>query len=180
MVHALEFIENLRQDLYHRFNEFSIHLPALSQRGKDIMAFAHNFLAVANEELGRNVQSFSKEVEQCFLTYNWPGNVRELKNVVRRATLLSETEHIQLKALPLEISTYAKAAVIESAVENSIMRSAKLNKPRDLKNAALEAEYDTILNVLREVNFNKTKAAKILNIDRKTLYNKMKSIDLDN
>jgi two-component system response regulator HydG len=169
-----------REDLYHRFNEFSIHLPALSQRGKDIMAFAHNFLAVANEELGRSVQSFSKEVEQCFLTYNWPGNVRELKNVVRRATLLSETEHIQLKALPLEISTYAKAAVIESAVENSIMRSAKLNKPRDLKNAALEAEYDTILNVLREVNFNKTKAAKILNIDRKTLYNKMKSIDLDN
>lgn len=169
-----------REDLYHRFNEFSIHLPPISQRGKDIMAFAHTFLAVANEELGRNVQSFSKEVEECFLTYNWPGNVRELKNVVRRATLLTETEEIQLKALPLEISTYAKAAAIESAVENSIMRSTKLNKPRDLKNAALEAEYDTILNVLREVNFNKTKAAKILNIDRKTLYNKMKSIDLEN
>lgn len=169
-----------REDLYHRFNEFSIHLPPISQRGKDIMAFAHTFLAVANEELGRNVQSFSKEVEECFLTYNWPGNVRELKNVVRRATLLTETEEIQLKALPLEISTYAKAAIIESAVENSILRSAKLNKPRDLKNAALEAEYDTILNVLREVNFNKTKAAKILNIDRKTLYNKMKSIDLEN
>lgn len=169
-----------REDLYHRFNEFSIHLPPVSQRGKDIMIFANTFLAVANQELSRNVQSFSKEVEECFLTYNWPGNVRELKNVVRRATLLTETDEIQLKALPLEISTYAKASIIETAVENSIMRSAKTNKPRDLKNAALEAEYDTILNVLREVNFNKTKAAKILNIDRKTLYNKMKAIDLDN
>ena len=168
-----------REDLYHRFNEFSIHLPPISQRGKDIMVFANTFLGTANEELSRNVQGFSDEVEECFLTYNWPGNVRELKNVVRRATLLTEGEEIQLKALPLEISTYAKASAIENAVENSIVRSASTNKPRDLKNAALEAEYDAILNVLREVNFNKTKAAKILNIDRKTLYNKMKAIDLD-
>jgi len=136
------------------------------------MIFANTFLDGANQELNRNVQGFSDEVEQCFLTYNWPGNVRELKNVVRRATLLTETELIQLKALPLEISTYAKA----SAIENSIARA---EKPRDLKNAALEAEYEAILKVLREVNFNKTKAAKILNIDRKTLYNKMKAINLD-
>jgi two-component system response regulator HydG len=169
-----------REDLYHRFNEFSIHLPPISQRGKDIMVFANTFLGTANDELNRSVQGFSEEVEECFLTYNWPGNVRELKNVVRRATLLTEGEEIQLKALPLEISTYAKATAIENAVENSIIRSATSNKPRDLKNAALEAEYDAILNVLREVNFNKTKAAKILNIDRKTLYNKMKAIDLDN
>ncbi|TCC93860.1 sigma-54-dependent Fis family transcriptional regulator [Pedobacter frigiditerrae] len=169
-----------REDLFHRFNEFSIHLPPISQRGKDIMVFANTFLGTANEELSRNVQGFSEEVEECFLTYNWPGNVRELKNVVRRATLLTEGEEIQLKALPLEISTYAKATAIENAVENSIVRSATSNKPRDLKNAALEAEYEAILNVLKEVNFNKTKAAKILNIDRKTLYNKMKAIDLDN
>lgn len=161
-----------REDLYHRFNEFSISLPPLSQRGSDIMVFANTFLGVANQELGRNVQRFSQEVEDCFLTYNWPGNVRELKNVVRRAMLLTETEVIQLKALPLEISTYAKA----SAIENSISR---IDKPRDLKNAALEAEYEAILKVLREVNFNKTKAAKILSIDRKTLYNKMKAINLE-
>ncbi len=165
-----------REDLYHRFNEFSIHLPPIHQRGRDIMVFANTFLKMANEELNRSITSFSQEVEECFLTYNWPGNVRELKNVVRRATLLTETEEIQLKALPLEISTYAKVTAVETAVENTISKS---NKPRDLKNAALEAEYDTILNVLREVNFNKTKAAKVLNIDRKTLYNKMKAIDLD-
>jgi two-component system response regulator HydG len=161
-----------REDLYHRFNEFSIDLPPLSHRGNDIMIFANTFLDVANQELNRNVQTFSEEVIDCFLTYNWPGNVRELKNVVRRATLLTETQEIQLKALPLEISTYAKA----SAIEKSIVRS---EKPRDLKNAAMEAEYDAILKVLREVNFNKTKAAKILNIDRKTLYNKMRAINLD-
>lgn len=162
-----------REDLYHRFNEFAIILPPLSQRGKDIMIFAKTFLDFANEELGRNVQGFSKDVEECFLTYNWPGNVRELKNVVRRATLLTESDEIQLKALPLEISTDAKV----TAIENTIHRNPE--KSRDLKNAASEAEYDAILKVLREVNFNKTKAAKILNIDRKTLYNKMKAINLD-
>lgn len=167
-----------REDLYHRFNEFSIHLPPISKRGKDILVFAHTFLKLANEELNRNVSAFSEEVEECFLTYNWPGNVRELKNVVRRATLLTEGDVIPLKALPLEISTYAKASAIEAAVESNLGRSIS-SKPRDLKNAALEAEYDTILRVLREVNFNKTKAAKVLNIDRKTLYNKMKAIDLD-
>jgi two-component system response regulator HydG len=161
-----------REDLYHRFNEFSISLPPLSQRGKDILVFAHTFLQLANKELNKNVQSFSTEVEECFLTYNWPGNVRELKNVIRRAALLSEGSEIQLKALPLEISTYAKSAIIETSIQRN-------DRPRDLKNAAFEAEYAAILNVLREVNFNKTKAAKILNIDRKTLYNKMKAINLD-
>lgn len=163
-----------REDLYHRFNEFSIDLPPLSQRGQDVMIFARNFLDFANEELGRNVKGFSADVEKCFMSYNWPGNVRELKNVVRRATLLTETDEIQLKALPLEISTDAKASQIEQQIHQR-----NPEKPRDLKNAASEAEYEAILKVLREVNFNKTKAAKILNIDRKTLYNKMKAINLD-
>jgi two-component system response regulator HydG len=162
-----------REDLYHRFNEFSINLPPLSQRGKDIMIFAKTFLDFANEELNRHVQGFSADVEECFLTYNWPGNVRELKNVVRRATLLTESDEIQLKALPLEISTDARVTAIENTIHRNPVKS------RDLKNAASEAEYEAILKVLREVNFNKTKAAKILNIDRKTLYNKMKAINLD-
>lgn len=169
-----------REDLYHRFNEFSINLPPISQRGRDILAFAETFLQLANQELNKNIKGFSSEVVDCFLTYNWPGNVRELKNVVRRATLLTETEEIQIKALPLEISNYAKAPVFNSPIATSNAGESNGQKPRDLKNAALEAEYEAILKVLREVNFNKTKAAKILNIDRKTLYNKMKAIDLDN
>ena len=99
--------------------------------------------------------------------------------MVRRATLTTENEEIQLKALPLEISTYAKLSEIEKAVETSISRPLIPIKSRDLKNAALEAEYEAILSVLKEVNFNKTKAAKILNIDRKTLYNKIKAINVD-
>jgi two-component system response regulator HydG len=168
-----------REDLYHRFNEFSINLPPVSQRGRDILSFAETFLQLANQELNKNIKGFSSEVVDCFLTYNWPGNVRELKNVVRRATLLTETDEIQIKALPLEISNYAKLPVFNHSAA-STTADAESKKPRDLKNAALEAEYEAILKVLREVNFNKTKAAKILNIDRKTLYNKMKAIDLDN
>lgn len=165
-----------REDLFHRFNEFSISLPALRERGNDIVVFSENFLRQANEELNRKVEGFSDDVIECLLTYPWPGNVRELKNVIRRATLLTDGPIIQLKTLPLEISTYVRVNAIETAVESSINRNG--NK-RDLKNAALEAEFDTILKVLKEVNFNKTKAAQILNIDRKTLYNKMKAINLE-
>ena len=161
-----------REDLYHRFNEFSISLPPLKDRGKDILIFAMSFLDQANKELDKNVSRFSKEVEDCFLTYNWPGNVRELKNVVRRAALLTEAAEIPLKSLPLEISSYAKIPAADFSVQQP-------HKPQDLKNAALEAEYKTIIKVLQEVQFNKTKAAKILNIDRKTLYNKMKAVNLD-
>jgi len=165
-----------REDLFHRFNEFNITVPPIRERGTDIMIFAEHFLKEANKELNRTVSEFAPDVVECLMTYNWPGNVRELKNVIRRATLLSEGNEIQLKALPLEISTFAKTSAIENAFGTTIVQNPKKH---DLKSAALEAEYETILNVLREVNFNKTKAAKILNIDRKTLYNKMKAINLE-
>ena len=112
------------------------------------------------------------------MNYRWNGNIRELKNVVRRATLITEGDVIQLKALPLEISNYKSTHIpVQEIVAEQEVVMIKENR-HDLKNAAQEAEYDTILKVLREVNFNKTKAAEILNIDRKTLYNKMKAINL--
>jgi two-component system response regulator HydG len=182
-----------REDLYHRFNEFSIYMPALRERGHDIMLFAEFFLQAANQELNRNVTHFSPEVVECFMNYRWQGNVRELKNIVRRAALISEGNEITLKALPLEISNY-KLPVFDFShatnhQSNHNHQPNGYNQPaperqeikevkHDLKNAALEAEYETILRVLREVNFNKTRAAEILNIDRKTLYNKMKAINL--
>ncbi|WP_291399536.1 sigma-54 dependent transcriptional regulator [Daejeonella sp.] len=165
-----------REDLFHRFNEFNIVVPPLRERGKDILIFAEHFLEQTCEELNRKVPIFSVEVSECLLGYSWPGNVRELKNVIRRAALLSEGNVVQLKALPLEISTFSKGTDLEITLEAKI---AKNSNKYDLKNAALEAEYETILQVLKEVNFNKTKAAKILNIDRKTLYNKMKLINLE-
>ncbi|QKJ32677.1 sigma-54-dependent Fis family transcriptional regulator [Mucilaginibacter mali] len=172
-----------REDLFHRFNEFGIYMPALRERGSDIMLLADHFLKMANQELGRNVSSFAPDVIECFMNYRWPGNIRELKNVVRRAALLTEGDEVQMKALPLEISINTKymmpAAAEPAPVSHAEPTPATAKEPKhDLKNAALEAEYDTILKVLREVNFNKTKAAEILQIDRKTLYNKMKAINL--
>jgi two-component system response regulator HydG len=164
-----------REDLFHRFNEFSIYIPPLRERGTDIILLAEHFLKIANHELGRNVLSFSPEVLECFMNYRWQGNIREMKNVVRRATLLTEGEEISMKALPLEISNF-KMPVHE--YNNNPEAAENKENRHDLKNAALEAEYETILKVLREVNFNKTKAAEMLNIDRKTLYNKMKAINL--
>ena len=168
-----------REDLYHRFNEFTIYMPPLRELGNDIMLLAEHFLRIANHELGRNVTSFSPEVVECFTNYRWQGNIRELKNVVRRATLITEGDVIPMKALPLEISNHRTpfAEPVIAAVTTAEPVAVKENR-HDLKNAAQEAEYDTILKVLREVNFNKTKAAEILNIDRKTLYNKMKAINL--
>jgi two-component system response regulator HydG len=170
-----------REDLYHRFNEFSIYMPPLRERGNDIMLLAEHFLLIANQELCRNVTSFSQEVIECFMSYRWPGNIRELKNIVRRATLLTEGNEIMMKALPLEISNRMMSFDYSPNIGNgsvNLENSEVKENRHDLKNAALEAEYETILQVLKEVNFNKTKAAEILNIDRKTLYNKMKAINL--
>jgi len=176
-------IENIangtfREDLYHRFNEFSIAVPSLKEREQDILVFAERFLRVANKELNKNIKGFSEDVKKCFLNYHWPGNVRELKNTVRRLALLTDGYEIEVEALPLELSSrYTKD--YESEILLKQAKAAMADKPKDLKNAAQEAEYDTILRVLKEVNFNKTKAAEILNIDRKTLYNKIKAIKLE-
>jgi two-component system response regulator HydG len=167
-----------REDLYHRFNEFSIYMPPLRERGNDIMMLADHFLKIANHELDRNVTTFAPEVVECFMNYRWQGNIRELKNVVRRATLLSEGNEITMKTLPLEISNFKVSSSFEPVNASSSAAGETKEPKHDLKNAALGAEHETILKVLREVNFNKTKAAEILNIDRKTLYNKMKAINL--
>lgn len=163
-----------REDLYHRFNEFSINLPPLRQRKEDIPLFAAFFLDKTNKELNKNVEGFDDEVMNMFLNYSWPGNLREFRNVVRRAVLLTTGNKISAKTLPWEITNsniFAKPA--ESTT--SVGSTATPNKEIDLKDAAAKAEYETIMNLLKEVNNNKSKAAEILKIDRKTLYNKIKS-----
>ncbi len=162
-----------REDLYHRFNQFDLSLTALRERGKDIMLFAEFFLEQANKELNKNIIGFEEEVINSFNTYSWPGNLRELNNVIKRACLLCDKSFIETKNLPQEISNNIQLFF-------SDRKSTKPNdKKHDLKSAAAEAELETILNVLRQVQFNKTKAAKLLNIDRKTLYNKMKLLNLN-
>ncbi|ACT93964.1 sigma-54-dependent transcriptional regulator [Dyadobacter fermentans] len=175
-----------REDLYYRFNEFTIEVPALRNRKDDLMLFAGAFLENTNAELGKNVRGFSEEVKNDFLNYSWPGNLRELKNVIKRATLLSDGELIEEKALPFEIVNYKRlkdlddepapaASSVVSLLSDNV--DGEESKP-SLKTVANEAEYDMIMQVLRDVNFNKSKAARLLNIDRKTLYNKMKQFDI--
>lgn len=174
-----------REDLYYRFNEFTIEVPALRNRKDDLMLFASSFLDTTNAELNKNVIGFSEEVKSDFLHYSWPGNLRELKNVIKRATLLSDGELIEEKALPFEIVNYRRlkdldeepvaAAPAAPGIVDTL--EGEDSKP-SLKTVANEAEYDMIMQVLRDVNFNKSKAARLLNIDRKTLYNKMKQFDI--
>jgi two-component system response regulator HydG len=168
-----------REDLYHRFNEFSINVPSLKDRGEDVLTFADFFLAETNEELNKNIKSFSKEVKNSFLKYDWPGNVRELKNIIRRVALLTNGNQIEANVLPFELEpfNYSKSQHREKKLPQ--LRPKTGNKQQHLKNTTQEAEYSIILSVLKEVNFNKTKAAKILHIDRKTLYNKIKIIKFD-
>lgn len=164
-----------REDLYHRFNEFSINLPPLRNRRQDIPAFAEFFLQKTNDELGKDVKGFEEEVIQMFMKYSWPGNLREFRNVVRRAVLLTQGDVISAKTLPWEITnTNPLTATPEPFKEQTTVT---IKKDIGLKGAASKAEYETIMNVLKEVKFNKKKAAEVLNIDRKTLYNKLKSYE---
>lgn len=190
-----------REDLYHRFNEFSIEVPPLRDRKYDVMIFAKHFLKNTNEELNKNIRGFTPEVESIFKTYVWPGNLRELKNVVKRATLLCDTDYIMPTVLPFEITNFSKLQFVETSeevpstiqtnqtetspvpVENTyaspvaaepvFTKQLEINE-HSLKGASIDAEYEMIVEALRKANYNKSKAAKILNVDRKTLYNKMK------
>ncbi len=166
-----------REDLYHRFNEFSINLPPLRERRDDIPLFADFFLDKTNLELGKNIEGYEDDVMEMFINYNWPGNLREFRNVVRRAVLLTPSGKINSKVLPWEITNadlHAHNNFQNSTPVSSGKSEGSFLKDIDLKDAAAKAEYDAIMNVLKEVNFNKTRAAEILKIDRKTLYNKIK------
>jgi two-component system response regulator HydG len=180
-----------REDLYHRFNEFQINVPPLRERKNDIMTFATHFLNITNQELGKNVKGFSAEVENIFKNYVWHGNLRELKNVVKRATLLSDTDVIEARTIPFEVSNFIKlqfdggtpeptfpGGTQVPQAEHNIAYQPAVTRPvikeSGLKGAGIDAEYEIILEALKRVNFNKSKAAKLLKIDRKTLYNKIK------
>lgn len=155
---------NFREDLYYRLNEFSIELNPIRSRIEDLEEFVGSFIALANEQLDKQVKGVDDEVLDKFKNYNWPGNLRELRNVIKRSVLLSKDDIIDVSTLPEEI-IYSSNTRSESNLNS-------------LKGVANEAEREKILKVLTQTGNNKSKAAKILNIDRKTLYNKLKNYDL--
>ena len=143
-----------REDLYHRINEFTIYMPELKKRGSDLFLFADLFVKQANQELGKNVEGFDKKASEMIAFYNWPGNLRELNNVMKRATLLARGSHIGVAEL-----------------EQSIVLTQPIG-PLPLHDE--QTELLRIENALKAAGGNKSKAALLLAIDRKTLYNKMK------
>jgi len=149
-----------REDLYHRLNEFSIKVPPLKDRIEDLMLFANHFLEESNVELDKHVVGFADEVLEAFKNYTWPGNLRELKNIVKRSVLLSQDEMITLSILPHDIAY----ATHNSKQTYGLFKS--------------QNEQELILDALEKANGNKAKAARMLSIDRKTLYNKLKQYDI--
>lgn len=163
---------SFREDLYHRINEFTIDLPPLRERIADIPAFISHFVNLANTQLESSVKGVSPDVEQIFLSYPWHGNLRELNNVIKRAVLMSNGEMIERNALPSEI--------IYPAVQKS-SNPAEMDSKADslLKNAMWDVERQLIIKTIIDAGYNKSKAARMLKIDRKTLYNKIKLYEID-
>ena len=148
-----------REDLYHRINEFTIYMPELKDRGADIFLFADLFIKHANADLGRDVIGLDDKASERIASYAWPGNLRELNNVMRRATLLAKGKHIGL-----------------SELERSMAPSTP-TEPLALHDE--QTEQQRIEAALRATGGNKSKAAQLLAVDRKTLYNKMKRYGMD-
>lgn len=160
--------DSFREDLYHRLNEFKIKVPALRDRGEDLYLFIEHFINEANTDLGKNVRKVSEETLDIFRKYDWPGNLRELRNVIRRMVLLSGSDTLTNDSLPEDMIL-------------SLDRKPKLiaENETDLKAIQEQNEKKLIVETLEKVKFNKSKAAKILNIDRKTLYNKLEKYNID-
>lgn len=152
---------DFREDLYHRINEFSIQSPSLKDRDEDLMVFADYFLEKANQQLNKDIIGFSPEVVTIFQNYNWPGNLRELQNCVKRATLLSQGDFIKSDVLPAEF--------FQTQKQQSTGGSFSLS----------DNEKEAIIQALNRTQNNKSEAAKLLKITRKTLYNKLKQYNID-
>jgi len=155
-----------REDLYHRLNEFKIQLPPLRERGGDLELFINHFVQLANRDLERNVKSVSTEAKSLLLQYDWPGNLRELSNVIKRMVLLSPGEVAQVEALPDEMMI-------------AVHQQTQPGSSSDLKAVNEQNEKTLIAETLVKVKHNKSKAAKMLNIDRKTLYAKMERYGIE-
>lgn len=157
-----ELVKNgiFREDLFYRINVFKIKVPPLRERKEDILILAESFLSKLKESMGRKVDGFSEDAKELILLHDWPGNVRELVNSIERALVLCREGKIKKEHLPIRVESVRKE---ESGFVPESME---------------EMERRHIEGVLKYCGHNVSKAAKILNIDRVTLYNKIKKYDL--
>lgn len=147
-----------REDLYHRINEFTIYMPKLSERGSDLFLFADLFIRHANEELNHNVEGFDSGAAEMLASHSWPGNLRELNNVVKRAVLLTRGSQITTAELTLAMGQIRTDNVLQLHDEDT--------------------ERQRIITALQQTNGNKAKAARLLGVDRKTIYNKIEKLGI--
>ena len=147
-----------REDLYHRINEFTIYMPKLSERGSDLFLFADLFIRHANEELNRNVEGFDSGAAEMLASHSWPGNLRELNNVVKRAVLLTRGSQITTAELTQAMGQIRTDNVLQLHDEDT--------------------ERQRIITALQQTNGNKAKAARLLGVDRKTIYNKIEKLGI--
>ena len=146
-----------REDLYHRINEFTIYMPHLCERGEDIPLFANFFLDQANRELEKPGPGFLPEAMERISQYTWPGNLREMRNTVMRAALLAQGNPIRVEHLGIDMN---------------------IDKPINILHDP-DSERTKIVSALQKCSGNKSKAAAMLGIDRKTLYNKLKLYQIE-
>ena len=148
-----------REDLYHRINEFTIYMPQLRERGNDLFLFADLFIRQANEELQRNVEGFDASAAEMLVSNTWPGNLRQLNNVMKRAVLLTRGRLIT-------------TAELSQAMGPTLQQQPSLTLHDE------NEERERIKQALQQTNGNKSKAARLLGIDRKTIYNKIEKLGI--
>jgi two-component system response regulator HydG len=179
-----------REDIFYRINEFTIHLPPLREREGDVELLAKHFLNRFNSQYNRGVSGFSPAARQAILKHTWTGNVRELQNAIKRAVILAEST-IELWHLPQEVAGLAMAPEeqapspaglsAESAVASAL--PAEGEEMPSLKEVTAQAvqqlEREMITRALKTCRWNKVKAAKMLQIDYKTLYNKLREYNIE-
>jgi two-component system response regulator HydG len=174
-----------REDLYHRLNEFTLYAIPLRQRKTDLEYFVAGFLEESNIRLHKSIKGLTPAVWDIFYSYDWPGNLRELRNIIKRAVLLTSGDRIEKEALPLELydTTFLseKPAPINTLFQPTVTPPATgtAAPAQDYKSQWKEQEKELIQRVLQDTKFNKSKTARILNMDRKTLYSKLEKYGLD-
>jgi DNA-binding NtrC family response regulator len=170
-----------RDDLFFRINVFPIHLPPLRERSEDIPLMVQAFIRRLRSKTGKEISGLTPEAMECFMNYDWPGNVRELKSALEFAFVIAESGLIDLEQLPPKITNRNPTPVApqnpapQGAMphDNEMILSSPVARPRNI------AEKEALVNALRQANGNQSQAARILGINRVTVWNRMRKYGID-